>query len=129
MRVLHRRHAAARALGWIRKAGGRAAKALIQALSDKTQPQPVREEAAESLAYLGYAGAIPALISVLDETDVRLRFWAVFALAALGKANLGLVAAQIPSSGGVGKDAFGRGNRAGQLVVGWKGGACDAGSL
>ena len=86
----HRRHAAARALGWkhksrIPKAGGRAAKALIQALSDKTQPQPVREEAAESLAYLGYAGAIPALISVLDETDVRLRFWAVFALGGIGQ--------------------------------------------
>ena len=47
-----RRHAAARALGWIPKAGGRAAKALVRALSDQSQPQPVREEAAESLAYL-----------------------------------------------------------------------------
>lgn len=81
----HRRHAAARALGWIPKAGVRAAKALIRALSDKTQPQPVREEAAESLAYLGYAGAIPELISVLSEPDVRLRFWAVFALGGIGQ--------------------------------------------
>ena len=45
-----RRHAAARALGWIPKAGSRAAKALTRALSDRFQPQPVREEAAESLA-------------------------------------------------------------------------------
>jgi HEAT repeat protein len=36
-----RRRAAARALGWIPEAGRGAAKALIQALSDKSQPQPV----------------------------------------------------------------------------------------
>jgi hypothetical protein len=35
-----RRHAAARALGWIPEAGGRAARALIRALSDRSQPQP-----------------------------------------------------------------------------------------
>jgi HEAT repeat protein len=79
-----RRHAAARALGWIPKAGGRATKALIRALSDKSQPQPVREEAAESLAYLGCAQAVPALILVLDEPDVRMRFWSVFALGKIG---------------------------------------------
>jgi len=81
----HRRHAAARALGWIPEAGGRAARALIRALSDRSQPQPVREEAAESLAYLNYAQAIPALITVLDEPDVRIRFWAVFALGGIGQ--------------------------------------------
>jgi len=81
----YRRHAAARALGWIPKAGRRPAKALLGALRDKSQPQPVREEAAKSLAYLGYAGAIPALIEVLDEPDVRLRFWSVFALGGIGK--------------------------------------------
>jgi hypothetical protein len=80
-----RRHAAARALGRIPDARYRAAKALISALSDKSQPQPVREEAAESLAYLGYAGAIPVLISVLGEPDVRIRFWAVFALGGIGQ--------------------------------------------
>lgn len=79
-----RRHAAARALGWIPKAGSRAAKALTRALSDRFQPQPVREEAAESLAYLGYLQAVPSLISVLDEPDVRMRFWAVFALGKIG---------------------------------------------
>lgn len=38
-----RRHAAARALGWIRGGGPRAAKALIAVLADRSQPQPVRE--------------------------------------------------------------------------------------
>ena len=62
-----------------------AGKALVRALLDKSQPQPVREEAAESLAYSNYPRAIPPLISVLDETDVRMRFWAVFALGGVGQ--------------------------------------------
>jgi HEAT repeat protein len=81
----HRRHAAARALGWIQPVRKRAAKALVQALLDKSQPQPVREEAAESLAYSGYEKAIDPLISVLTEPDVRIRFWAVFALGSIGQ--------------------------------------------
>src|SRR6202023_668179 len=75
----HRRHAAARALGWIRPAGSRAATALIDALTDVSQPIEVREEAAESLACHHSSRAIPPLISVLTEPDVRIRFWAVFA--------------------------------------------------
>ncbi len=81
----HRRHAAVRALGWIWPIGRQAAKALVQALLDTSQPQPVREEAAESLAYSHYAQAIPPLISVLGEPDVRIRFWAVFALGGIGQ--------------------------------------------
>ena len=46
---------------------------------------PVREEAAESLAYSNYKQAIPPLISVLAESDVRIRFWAVFALGSIGR--------------------------------------------
>jgi HEAT repeat protein len=80
-----RRHAAARALGWIWPVSSRAAKALVGALLDQSQPQPVREEAAESLAYSRYAPAIPPLISVLVEPDVRIRFWAVFALGGIGQ--------------------------------------------
>jgi hypothetical protein len=80
----HRRHAAARALGWIQPVRTQAAKALVGALLDKSQPQPVREEVAESLAYSHYRPAIPPLISVLDEPDVRIRFWAVFALGGIG---------------------------------------------
>jgi HEAT repeat protein len=81
----HRRHAAARALGWIPGAGSRAAKALIRAVSDKSPPEPVREEAAESLAYLQYKAAIPILISALEQPEVKMRFWAVFALGGLGR--------------------------------------------
>ena len=81
----HRRHAAARALGWVWPVGRQAAKALIRALLDKSQPQPVREEAAESLAYSNYQLAIGPLISVLDEPDARIRFWSVFALGGIGQ--------------------------------------------
>lgn len=80
---LDRRHAAARALGWIPNAGRTAANALVEVLADRSQPNPVREEAAESLAYLGCASAVPALVRALDDTDVRIRFWAVFALGSL----------------------------------------------
>jgi HEAT repeat protein len=76
----HRRHAAARALGWICQPGRAAALALAHCLVDPTQPQPAREEAAESLAYVGTRETIEALISVLRDPDVRIRFWAVFGL-------------------------------------------------
>ncbi len=81
----HRRRAAARALGWIWPVTKQAAKALVLALEDRTQPPPVREEAAESLAYSGYEKAIEPLILVLEESDVRMRFWAVFALGSIGQ--------------------------------------------
>ena len=55
----------------------------MRALADQSQPQPVREEAAESLAYSHYAPAISVLIPVLDDPDVRIRFWAVFALGGI----------------------------------------------
>ena len=80
-----RRHAAARALGWIWPVSRRGAKALLRALSDKSQPQPVREEAAESLAYSNHQRAVGPLVSVLDEPEVRMRFWAVFALGSIGQ--------------------------------------------
>jgi len=84
----HRRHAAARALGWIPNDGRRAAKALVGVIADKSQPQPVREQAAESLASLGYAPAVPTLIDLLDELDVRMRFWAVFALGGIAQSRM-----------------------------------------
>jgi hypothetical protein len=74
----HRRHAAARALGWIRRPGRAAALALAHCLVDAAQAQPAREEAAESLAYVGTRETIEPLISVLRDPDVRIRFWAVF---------------------------------------------------
>jgi hypothetical protein len=75
----HRRHAA-RALGWIRQPGRAAALALAHCLIEPAQPQPAREEAAESLAYVGTRETIEPLISVLRDPDVRIRFWVVFGL-------------------------------------------------
>jgi hypothetical protein len=83
----HRRHAAARALGWIRRPGRAAALALARCLVDDTQPQPAREEAAKSLAYVGSPGTIEPLISVLNDPDVRIRFWAVFGLGGSCRAD------------------------------------------
>ncbi len=76
----HRRQAAARALGWISRPGRAAALALARCLVDEAQPQPAREEAAESLAYTGTRETIEPLISALRDPDVRIRFWAVFGL-------------------------------------------------
>ena len=80
----HRRHAAARALGWIIRPGRAAALALARCLADPTQPQPAREEAAESLSYVGTRETIQPVITVLRDPDVRIRFWAVFALGGRG---------------------------------------------
>jgi HEAT repeat protein len=75
-----RRRAAARALGWMQPPSRKAARALAECLADRTQPQPVRVEAAESLAYAGNRSTINALISAIDDADVAIRFWAVFGL-------------------------------------------------
>jgi HEAT repeats len=80
----HRRHAAARALGWIRRPGRAAPLALAQCLVDPAQPQPAREEAAESLSYVGTRETIEPVIAVLGDPDVRIRFWAVFGLGGRG---------------------------------------------
>jgi HEAT repeat protein len=80
----HRRHAAARALGWIRRPGRAAGLALAQCLADPAQSQPAREEAAESLSYVGTRETIEPVIAVLGDPDVRIRFWAVFGLGGRG---------------------------------------------
>lgn len=79
----HRRHAAARALGSNGNHPARCARALVAALSDPTQPQPVREEVCESLAYLNWRQATPALTAAVKESDVRIRFWATFGLGGM----------------------------------------------
>jgi len=78
-----RRRAAARALGWMPRTRTCAARALSEALTDVSQPVSVREEAAESLAYLSSRSSIPPLISVLDDPSVQVRFWSVFALGSI----------------------------------------------
>lgn len=82
-----RRHAAARALGWIDRPGRAAARALARCVADPSQPQAAREEAAESLAYVGNAGTIEALIAILRDPDVRLRFWGVFGLGGCARGD------------------------------------------
>jgi len=76
----HRRTAAARALGWIRRPTGTGIRALAACVVDEAQPLAAREQAAESLAYVGRRDTLDALIAVLHHPDVRLRFWAVFGL-------------------------------------------------
>ena len=87
----HRRQAAARALGWIQNPGRPAARALAQSLMDMDQPQAVREEAAESLAYVGNAETLGPLISALRDADVRIRFWAVFGLGRSCRGDAGAI--------------------------------------
>jgi HEAT repeat protein len=94
---IDRRRAAARVLGWLRVSGraatvhrNSAVRALTNVVTDRKQPVAVREEAAESLAYLYSPSAIPALISVLDDPDVRIRFWAVFALGSIRNWRTGI---------------------------------------
>ena len=70
--------------GWIRRPGRAAALALARCLVDSKQPQPAREEAAESLAYVDTRETIEPVIAVLRDPDVRIRFWAVFALGGRG---------------------------------------------
>jgi HEAT repeat protein len=77
------RHAAARALGWIRRPEKRVVDGLIATLTDTSQPDTIREEAAESLAYHYSGRAIPPLISVLTDPGAGVRFWSVFALGSL----------------------------------------------
>jgi HEAT repeat protein len=89
----HRRHAAARALGWIWPANRATARALALCLTDPEQPQSAREEAAESLAYPGNRETIEPLVSVLRDPEVRIRFWAVFELGSSCRGDARAVAA------------------------------------
>lgn len=80
---LIRRQCAVRAIGWNRHSGPRGAKALVALLNDHEQPQPVRSEACESLAYLLWRQAIPTLVAASKEPDVKIRFWAAFGLGGM----------------------------------------------
>jgi HEAT repeat protein len=104
-----RRHAAARALGWIWPVGRRAVDALARALVDPEQPEQVREQAAESLGYSFSRRAMKPLIAALRDPSPRIRFWAVLALGqvaaahpepAIGKALEGMLEdSECPSGG------------------------------
>ena len=79
----HRRTAAARALGWMRQRGRAVAKALAECLVDGSQLVETREEAAESLSYVGTRETVEALIGALGDPEPRVRFWAVFGLGGI----------------------------------------------
>jgi HEAT repeat protein len=63
--------------------------ALIDALTDPSQPLAVRQEAAESLAYHDSTRAIPALIAALQDSEIGIRFWSVFALGSIRNRKTG----------------------------------------
>lgn len=72
----HRRYWAARALGWISRRGRAAAMALGACVHDGAQPHTAREEAAESLTYVGIPETIVQMIAALRDPDMQLRLWA-----------------------------------------------------
>jgi HEAT repeat protein len=80
-RDVRRRRAAARVLGWLRWPPPRAVDALIRTLHDSDPG--VREEAAESLAYLHARRSIAPLIAALRDPAPNVRFFAAFALGSL----------------------------------------------
>lgn len=84
----HRKHAATRALGWIHPSDRKTALTLARCLVDPSQPQPARQEAAESLAYVGTRETMEPLISALSDPDPQIRFWAVFGLGRSCRADL-----------------------------------------
>jgi HEAT repeat protein len=79
----HRRTGAARALGWMRQPSRALARALAECLLDRSQLLETREEAAESLSYVGTRETVEALIAVLGDPEPRVRFWAVFGLGGI----------------------------------------------
>lgn len=64
----------------IRLRNGRVARALGKCLLDWSQPPEVLAEAAESLKYNESKAGVPALLQATIHPDVRVRFFAVFAL-------------------------------------------------
>lgn len=76
------RKAAAYALGYLQDP--RSFDALSGALRDLSQPPLVRGMAAEQLASFSKFAAIPPLIAALHDPSAEVRFWAAYALGAIG---------------------------------------------
>jgi HEAT repeat protein len=53
---------------------------LLTALNSASEDVEVRSAAAEALGYVADPTAVPDLLALLDNRDVRLRFWTTFAL-------------------------------------------------
>jgi len=76
------RVAAAYALGLL--GDNQVVEPLVSTLSDQSQEPRVRGMAAEALSDIRDSRAVTPLIAALTDTSVEVRFWAVFALGALG---------------------------------------------
>lgn len=76
------REAASYALGYLQDP--RSFNALLEALRDVNQSPLVRGMAAEQLASFSRFPAIPSLIVALHDPSAEVRFWAAYALGALG---------------------------------------------
>lgn len=61
---------------------------LIRTLDDTRQPVQLRDQAAESLAYIDDRRSVPALIAATRDRSVGVRYSAVYALGALGHGDL-----------------------------------------
>jgi len=79
------REAAAYALSsMFSKRSKQAAQSLLSVLNDKKEKAIVRAQAAEGLGNLQYHPAFNSLMSALNDKNVEIRFWSVFALGKLG---------------------------------------------
>lgn len=76
------RAAAAYALGYIGGVGVTAA--LLTALGDNREPEPVRAYAAEALGNIRDASACRGLVRALSDASAQVRFWSCFALGQVG---------------------------------------------
>jgi HEAT repeat protein len=79
------RSAAAYVLGFCRIGAARAA--LERSLEDKAEDPLVRGYAAEALGYLGESASLEPLLQQLDDPDICVRYWCVFALGQIGDAR------------------------------------------
>ncbi|MBI3272331.1 MAG: HEAT repeat domain-containing protein [Planctomycetes bacterium] len=71
--------------GYARKAGAAAIPVLAAKLKDRRAPTEARVQAAEALGRLGARSAVPALVAVTRQPDVRLMVAAAGALVRLGE--------------------------------------------
>ncbi len=78
------KYSAAQALAQLPASQTNATPTLIALLGNPLISPNLRYEAANAIASVGSADAIPTLIAVLQETDANLRGWVVKALGALG---------------------------------------------
>lgn len=82
------RHTATYALSFMfSKHFSQAARALLDVLKNKNEKAVVRAQAAEGLGNLQYRVAIKELMNALDDKNIEVRYWAVFALGKLGNSR------------------------------------------